>query len=287
MAGRGEYIPGHARQVYNRPPMSELSGRVVLLTGASQGIGRALALELAARRARLMLAARDLPALEQVAAQCREHGAEARVVRCDVAEQAQCRAAVEAAVQAFGGLDVLVNNAGIGMMARFDEVADLAPYEGLMRVNYLGCVYLTHHALPELRKSRGRIAVVASLAGLTGVPTRTAYAASKHAVFGFFDSLRVELRGSGVTVTMLAPDFVVSEIHRRALGPDGRPLGKSPMQESRIMTAEACAARIARAIEARERLVVMSPRGRVGRFMRLFFPGLIDRIAEKAVREGR
>ncbi len=93
MAGRGEYIPGPRRQVYNRPPMSELSGRAILLTGASQGIGRALALELASRRARLMLAARDLPALEQVAALCRERGAEARAVRCDVAEQAQCRAA--------------------------------------------------------------------------------------------------------------------------------------------------------------------------------------------------
>ena len=86
---------------------------------------------------------------------------------------------------------------------------------------------------------------------------------------------------------MLAPDFVVSEIHRRALGPDGRPVGRSPMQESQIMTAEACAARIARAIEGRERLVVMSPRGRLGRFVRLFAPGLIDRVAERAVREGR
>lgn len=267
--------------------MSPLTGRSVLLTGASQGIGRALALELAGRRARLMLAARDVAALEQAAAECRQRGAEARVVRCDVAEPADAQAAVRATLEAFGGLDVLVNNAGIGMLARFEDVHDLGLFERVMRVNYLGCVHLTHFALPELKKSRGRIAVVASLAGLTGVPTRTAYAASKHAVFGFFDSLRIELRASGVTVTLLAPDFVVSEIHRRALGPDGRPLGQSPMQESRIMTAEACAARIARAIEGRERLVVMSPRGRLGRFVRLFAPGLIDRIAERAVREGR
>ena len=267
--------------------MSALAGRSILLTGASQGIGRALALDLAGRGTRLMLAARDVAALEQVAADCRRRGAEARLVRCDVGEQADAQAAVRATVEAFGGLDVLVNNAGIGMLARFEDVDDLGLFERVMRVNYLGCVYLTHFALPELKKSRGRIAVVASLAGLTGVPTRTAYAASKHAVFGFFDSLRIELRGCGVTVTMLAPDFVVSEIHRRALGPDGRPLGQSPMQESKIMTAEACAARIARAIEGRERLVVMSPRGRLGRFVRLFAPGLIDRIAEKAVREGR
>ena len=111
-----------------------------------------------------------------------------------------------------------------------------------MRVNYLGCVWLTHFALPELKRSRGQIVAVASLAGLTGVPTRTGYAASKHALIGFCDSLRIELGGTGVDVTVVAPDFVVSEIHRRSLGPDGQPLGESPMQEARIMTTEECAA---------------------------------------------
>jgi short-subunit dehydrogenase len=128
---------------------------------------------------------------------------------------------------------------------------------------------------------------VASLAGLTGVPTRTGYAASKHAVFGFFDSLRIELAGTGVSVTLIAPDFVVSEIHRRSLGPDGRPLGATRMQEAKIMTAEECAARIVRAMERRQRLAVLSLRGRLGRFARLVSPGLIDRIAARAVREGR
>ena len=160
----------------------------------------------------------------------------------DVASAEGCRALVARTVERFGALDVLVNNAGIGMIARFDEVEDLSVYERLMRVNYLGCVYLTHAALPHLKRSRGQIVTVASVAGLTGVPTRTGYAASKHAVFGFFDSLRIELLDSGVSVTMVAPDFVVSEIHRRATGPDGKPLGKSPLQESKIMTAEECAA---------------------------------------------
>jgi short-subunit dehydrogenase len=148
-------------------------------------------------------------------------------------------------------------------------------------------VYPTFYALPHLKASRGQIVAVASLAGLTGVPTRTGYAASKHALFGFFDSLRIELRGTGVDVTMVAPDFVVSEIHRRALGPDGRPVGRTPMQESRIMTAERCAALIAQAMERRRRLVVLSPRGRFGRWARLVVPGLVDRLAAKAVREGK
>jgi short-subunit dehydrogenase len=267
--------------------MGELTDRAVLLTGASQGIGHALALQLAAQGARLGLVARDAPRLEEVVRECAGRGARAVALPGDVGAPADCRRVVEQAQQALGGLDVLINNAGIGMMARFDELQDLSVYERLMRVNYLGCVWLTHAALPALKQSRGRIVVVASLAGLTGVPTRTGYAASKHAVIGFFDSLRIELMGSGVSVTVACPDFVVSQIHKRAIGPDGRPLGATPMQEARIMSAEDCAAGILRATERRERQLIMSARGRVGRYVRLLWPGLIDRIAIRAVREGR
>jgi short-subunit dehydrogenase len=129
--------------------------------------------------------------------------------------------------------------------------------------------------------------VVSSLAGLTGVPTRTGYAASKHALHGFFDSLRVELRGSGVSVTLVCPDFVLSEIHRRALGPDGRPLGTSPMQEAKIMTARECARRVLGAARRRRRLALLSWRGRAGRWVRMVAPGLIDLIAARAVARGR
>ncbi len=267
--------------------MPAFAGKSVVVTGASSGIGRALCLELSAQRPRLVLAARDGARLEEVAGLCRERGAEAVVVKTDVGSEADCRSLVAKAAEALGGIDVLVNNAGIGMIARFDELADLAVYERLIRVNYLSCVYLTHAALPHLKTSRGLVVAVASLAGLTGVPTRTGYAASKHAVIGFYDSLRIELADSGVDVTVVCPDFVVSEIHKRAIGPDGRPLGKSPMQESRIMSTEQCARRIARAMERRERMVVMSLRGRLGRLVRLFAPGLIDGIARKAVRDGK
>ena len=263
------------------------AGRTIILTGASSGIGRALALALAPQGPRLVLAARDAGALRAVAAECEARGARTLVVPTDVGDPAAAGRLVDETVKAFGGIDVLVNNAGASMMARFDEIADLSIFESLMRVNYLGCVYVTHHALPHLTKSRGQIVAMASLAGLTGVPTRTGYAASKHAVIGFFDSLRVELAGTGVDVTIVAPDFVVSEIHRRSVGPDGRPLGTSPMQESKLMTAEECAALTLRAMEGRRRLAVLSARGRWGRVARLFVPGLIDRIAARAVREGR
>jgi short-subunit dehydrogenase len=268
--------------------MSEAyAGKVVVVTGASAGIGRAVCLELAPQRPRLVLAARDEGRLQAVAEECRGRGAEALVAPTDVTVPEQCRTLVERTLARFQALDVLVNNAGMSMWARFDEVQDLSVFEGLMRVNYLGSVYPTHFALPELKRRRGQIVCVASLAGLTGVPTRTGYAASKHAMIGFFDSLRVELRGSGVSVTVVAPDFVVSEIHRRSLGPDGQPLGQTPMQESKIMTTEACARMIVRAMSGRRRLVVGSLRGRVGRWARLLSPALIDRIAERAVRRGR
>ena len=184
-------------------------------------------------------------------------------------------------------MDALVNNAGIGMIALFEEVRDLSVFESVMRVNYLGAVYATWYALPELKRSRGQIVAISSLSGLNGVPYRTGYSASKHAMFGFFDSLRIELRDSGISVTVVAPDFVVSEIQKRAFGPDGRPLGRSPLQEDKIMTAERCAAEIIEAMEKRQRLWLGSLRGRVGRWVRLFAPGLIDRIALKAAREGK
>jgi short-subunit dehydrogenase len=263
------------------------AGRTIIVTGASAGIGRALCLELAPQRPRLALAARDAARLEEVASACRERGAEALVVPTDVTSIEDCRRLVERTVEAFSGLDVLVNNAGLGMLARFDETHDLSAYERLMRVNYLGCVYPTYFALPHLKTSRGQIVAMASLAGLTGVPTRTAYAATKHAVFGFFDSLRIELEESGVSVTIVAPYFVLSEIHRRALGPDGHPLGRSPMQEDKIMTAEELARLTVRGMEKRRRLVLTTWRGRFGRLARIFAPRLVDRMALKAVREGR
>ena len=267
--------------------MARYSGKVVVVTGASQGIGRALCLELAAQRPRLVLAARDATALEAVAATCRDRGAEALVAPTDVTDVDACRRLIDRAVDSFGGLDVLVNNAGIGMVARLDEVKVLSIYERLMRVNYLGSVYPTYFALPHIRRSRGQVVAVSSLAGLTGVPLRTGYAATKHAQIGFFDSLRVELRSSGVAVTIVAPYFVRSEIRRRALAGDGRPLVSSPVREAEVMTAEECARQIVRAMQQRRRMLVMTLKGRIGQWVKLAAPGLVDRMAERAVREGR
>ena len=237
--------------------MGTFTGKTVLITGASEGIGRALALALAAERAQLALNARD----------------EVRHIRGQR--------------QRFGRLDVLINNAGVTMWSRFDALSDLSVFTRLLATNYLGAVYATAAALPALKAAGGLIVAVASVAGLTGVPERSGYAASKHAMVGFFESLRIELTGSGVDVTIVAPDFVASESHRRAAGPDGRPLGISPMQQSHIMSAAECARLIVGAMRRRDRLLITSARGRLGRWARLIAPTLTDRVAARAIRERR
>ena len=173
--------------------MVAFAGHSIIITGASEGIGRALARALAPQRP----GSRSRHATVRawiLASECRDLGAEVRVQPTDVTDSAACRALVEDTAMEFGAIDVLVNNAGGTMWTRFDRVEDPSIFETLMRLNYLGSVYPTLHALPHLKRSRGRIVAVSSMAGLIGVPERTAYAASKHAVTGSFDSLRIELR---------------------------------------------------------------------------------------------
>jgi short-subunit dehydrogenase len=259
----------------------------VVLTGASRGIGREMALQLADQGARLALSARDAEALEAVAEECRRRGARAVAIPADIGEEAQCAALVARAAAELGRIDTLINNAGISMWVRFDELRDLSVVERIMRVNYLGSVYCTWHALPHLKAARGRLVGVSSLTGKTGVPTRSAYAASKHAMAGFFDTLRIELAGSGVTVTMVYPDFVATEIRQRAFGADGQPLGASPVREGEVMTAETCARLILEAVAGRRRELVMTRRGKLGLWLKLLAPALVDRLARRAIEQGR
>jgi short-subunit dehydrogenase len=262
-----------------------MQGKTVVITGASTGIGEELALALAARGTHLVLAARNGEALARVAKRCEERGARALAVPTDVADPEACRHLVERAVEAFGGVDALVNNAGLTMQAHFEEVKDLGLFERLMRVNYLGSVYCTHFALPHLKARRGLLVAVSSLTGKTGVPTRTGYAASKHAMQGFFDSLRIELLGTGVDVLVVSPGFVATGIRERALGADGKPGGRSARNEEKgTMDVGTCVGLILRAMERREREVVMTTRAKVGLFLKLVAPGLVDRIAAKAIR---
>jgi short-subunit dehydrogenase len=268
------------------PPFRE---NVVVLTGASAGIGRELARQLAAQGAWLVLAARDATQLGEAADECRAAGGRAVAAPTDVGEEAQCRALIERSVQEYGRIDTLVNNAGIGMWARFDQVTDLGIFERIMRINYLGSVFCTSHALPHLKRTRGRIVGMGSLTALTGVPTRSGYAASKHAMAGFFDSIRIELEEDGVTVTQIHPGFVATQIRERAFGADGLPLGagNSPVREKEVMSAQECARITISAMAKRRREVIMTPRAKLGMWLKLISPAAVDRIAKRAIEHGK
>ncbi|MBL7977756.1 MAG: SDR family oxidoreductase [Bacteroidetes Order II. Incertae sedis bacterium] len=267
--------------------MNTFKDKVVVLTGASSGIGKALALQLADQGAKLVLAARDLTKLQETEALCIKKGVQTHVVSLDVSIREACSALIRETIEAFGQLDVLINNAGVTMWARFDEITEPEALPRLMEVNFWGSVWCTYYALPHLKQSKGRVVGVASLTGKTGVPTRSIYAATKHAMTGFFDSLRIELAGSGVDITMIYPGFVQSEIRGRAIGPDGKAIGDSPVKEREVMTAEACARQILVATAARKRELVMTTRGKLGLWVKLIAPRLVDNIARKAIETGK
>jgi short-subunit dehydrogenase len=262
--------------------------KVIVITGASDGIGAEMARQWAERdrqQIALVLAARSVDKLEAVAASCRRSGAQVLVQRCDVGVQAECIALIDAAVKAFGGIDTLVNNAGMSAHANFEDVTDLGWYETLMRINHWGSVWCTHAALPQLKTSHGRIVAVASLAGLVGVPGRTAYSGTKFAMTGFFEALRVELMRIGVSVTIAYPGVVATDIRYRGFNADGRPAGKSGVDERGAMSVEECARLIVEGTEARKRDIVMSAKGKLGRWIKLIAPAIVDRMAMKALKQ--
>lgn len=262
--------------------------RVVIITGASDGIGAEIARQLAAKEGAgvaLVLAARNTAMLDAVAAECALHGAQTLVQATDVAVQDDCKRLVAAAVARFGRLDVLINNAGRSAHALFEDVADLGWYEDLMRVNLWGSVWCTHAALAHLKASKGSIVAVSSLAGLVGVPGRTAYGASKFAVTGFFEALRSELKGAGVSVTTAYPGVVATRIRYRGYNAEGKELGSSSLKEDDAMPVEECARLIIDGMNARKREVVMTAKGKIGRFLKLIAPGLIENMALAAVKD--
>jgi short-subunit dehydrogenase len=257
--------------------------KTILITGASDGIGRALALALAKQGAHLVLAARRLDVLSAVAQQCTALGAQALAVRCDVAVANDCRAVVAAALARFGGIDVLVNNAGVSMHGWFEDIADTAVYEKLFHVNVMGAIHCTHAALPALKASRGLIVGVSSLAGKTGVPARTTYCMTKFAMNGFFEALRIELADTGVSVCMVQPGVVATDIRRNGWNAAGQRAGSAGLSEEKAMPLDECTALLLNAMHRRQRELIMGTQGKIGLWLKPFFPRLIDTMAKRAL----
>ena len=257
-------------------------GQVVVLTGASEGIGRALALHIAQPGLQIVVCGRNAARLDDLKKDLEAKGAGCITVAGDLAERSECQRVIETAVKTYGRIDTLINNAGITMWANFEDTTDPGLIEHVMRVNFLSAANCTHYALPHLIKSKGRIAAVASIAGILGVPGHAIYGASKHAMMGFFNSLRVELKAKGVSVTMIAPDFVKTEIHVRGLDAKGKAMGKRI--DDNNMSADECARLMAKAILKRQRLLITSARGKLAYTVRDLLPGLVDMVSLRSVK---
>jgi short-subunit dehydrogenase len=254
-----------------------MKDKIVVITGASSGIGKALAYEFGNKGAKLVLAARNLEKLQEIAADFKKLGIQALVIRTDVSLENDCRNLIESTVDHYGRIDVLINNAGISMRALFIDV-QLDVMRHLMDTNYWGTVYCTKFAIPYLLKSKGSVVGVISIGGYIGMPGRSAYAASKFAVRGFLDTVRVENLKTGLHVLVAAPGFTTSNIRKSALMADGSLQGITPRDENHMMPAETVAAKIYKAVVRRKRnLILTFYQGKLTVFVGKFFPGFLDR----------
>lgn len=255
-----------------------LKDKIVVITGASSGIGKALAVELARRGANLVLAARQYVTLCEITQELeKQHAIRAIAVQCDVTREEDCEQLIKQAVLTFGRIDVLINNAGISMRALFQDV-DLKVLRSLMDVNFWGAVYCTKYAMPEILKSKGSIVGVSSIAGYKGLPGRIGYSASKFAINGFLDALRVENLKTGVHVMTACPGFTASNIRNTALNKNGVSQGESSLEEEKMMTAEEVAKIIADGIEKRARTLIMTSQGKMTVTLSKLLPALLDKL---------
>jgi short-subunit dehydrogenase len=256
--------------------------QVAIVTGASAGIGRSLALQLADQGAKVVLAARRVERLEQVAAECLQRGGETLVVPVDVGDETQCKTLVEKTLDKFNRLDLLINNAGLAVTALLDDLPDLHLFRHTMDVNFQGAVNCTYYALPHLKQTRGRLVAISSLGGKAAIPYNTPYISSKFALHGFYDALRMELLQHGVSCTVVCPYWVVTEFHEAQLNKDGVPRGSlgRAVYSNKMMTAERCAEITLQAAYKRRREVLMGP-GMLTVWLKLLAPGFLDWLSVK------
>lgn len=262
-------------KLLNHP--ANFQGKIVIITGASSGIGKACAYEFACQGATVVLAARRKDILYEIEEQIIALGGKAFTIVTDVKDINDCRSLIEQTIIQFGKLDILINNAGISMRATF-EALDLTIIKELMDTNFYGTVYCTKFALPHILQQKGTIVGVSSITGLTPLPGRTGYAASKHAMDGFLNTLRLENIKKGLNVLVVHPGFTSSNIRNVALDKDGNSQQETPRNENKMMSSERVANIIAKAILKRERDLVLTPQGKLVVWMHKNMPGIADRI---------
>jgi len=255
----------------------DLIGKVVIITGASSGIGRSLALAYGRHKAQVVLAARRTDRLQEVASIVDASGGSALVVQTDVGVETDCRNLIKRAVDHFGGIDILINNAGVSMRALFHE-ADPEVIRQIMDINFWGTVHCTRYALPYLLKRKGSVVGVSSIAGFKGLPGRTGYSASKFAMHGFLESLRTENMKRELHVLLACPGFTGSEIREKAFTATGEQQGHSPRNEKRMMHPDKVALTILNAVKRRRRLLILTVQGKLIVALQRLIPTTLDRI---------
>ena len=251
--------------------------KVVVITGASSGIGEAMAREYAAMGARVVLGARREQELRRVAEEIEHRGGKVVYSVCDVSKEDDCKYLVNKAVESFGGVDIMICNAGLSMRALFDD-CEIGVLHKLMDVNFWGTVNCTKYALPYLQRSHGSLVGISSVAGIHGLPGRTGYSASKYAMTGFLDTIRIENLKKGVHVMTACPGFTASNVRFAALTADGTQQGETPRNEAKMMTPERVAHLVARGLMRRKRLCLMEWEGRLTHFLKKICPGFVDRL---------
>jgi len=254
-----------------------MKGKVVIITGGSSGIGKALALAFGLGGAKVMITGRNGYNLEKVVADLAAKGIEIVGFQGDVGIEDDNRRMAGQAIKQFGTIDVLINNAGISMRASFEET-EVDVIRQVMTTNFFGLVYATKYCLPEIIKNKGSIIGISSIAGFRGLPGRTGYSASKFALNGFLEALRLELAPTGVHVLTACPGFTSTNIRVRALTKNGMTQGESPREEGNMMSSEECAHYIYEATVKRKRTLVLTTQGKLAVFMNKWLPGLADRV---------
>lgn len=249
--------------------------KVVIVTGASSGIGEAAAREFARNGSKVVLAARSEARLAKIVEEIKADNGKACYVKTDVSNEDDCRKLIETAVSEFGTVHILVNNAGLSMRAVFDDV-NLKVLHRLMDVNFWGTVYCTKYALPYLVENKGSLVGVSSVAGFHGLPGRSGYSASKFAIHGFLETIRIENLKRGLHVMVIAPGFTSSEIRIHALVADGSEQGESPRLEEKLMSPEYVAKWILKGIKKKKRNKLLTWNGRLTALFQRIVPKFVD-----------
>ncbi len=255
-----------------------MNRKTAIITGASSGIGKALAFELAKNGYNISICARRINRLETISKEIiSKYNIEVLISKVDVSLESDCKRFIEETNDRFGGIDVLINNAGISQRALFEEL-ELDDFRKIININYWGTVMCTKFALPYLLKSKGSVVAISSISGFSPLPGRTGYCSSKYAIHGFLEALRIENRKRGLHVMIVAPGFTASEIREKAIIAGGVQQGKSPRDEGKMMTAEFVAKKVSRGIKIRKRTIIISAHGIAAVWLSRILPELMDRL---------